>query len=147
MIDIANLRYDKHVVEGRVVFQRFKQGETKEIISNYIFPEIWEILNEYDCKPYLFPIHTTNNYVNFRNNFINRFRIYLNKIGVTKYFSSKSAHYSFINIGKQLQLNRDVLMELTGHSRGDVHSIYESGYSYEVKDEVHRKILDAVFKT
>ena len=147
LIDIANLRYDKHVVEGRVVFQRFKQGETKEIISNYIFPEIWEILNEYDCKPYLFPIHATNDYVNFRNNFINRFRIYLNKIGVTKYFSSKSARYSFINIGKQLQLNRDILMELTGHSRGDVHSIYESGYSYEVKDEVHRKILDAVFKT
>ena len=39
-------------------------------------------------------------------------------------------------------------MELTGHSRGDVHSIYESGFFLnKIKDEVHREILDAVFKT
>ena len=146
-IDIANLRHDKHIVKGRIVFQRFKQGQTKEIISNHIFPEIWEILNQYDCKPYLFPIHQAKSYITFRNNYSKVFRSYLSNIGITEYFTSKSARYSFINIGKQLQLNRDVLMELTGHSRGDVHSVYESGYSDEVKDEVHRKILDAVFKT
>ena len=146
-IDIANLRHDKHIIKERLVFQRFKQGETKETISNYIFPEIWEILNQYDCKPYLFPIYEAKNYNNFRNSYIQRFRLCLAQIGITEYFSSKSARYSFINIGKQLQLNREVLMELTGHSRGDVHSIYESGFSNEIKDEVHRKILDAVFKT
>ena len=146
-IDIANLRHDKHIIKERLVFQRFKQGETKETISNYIFPEIWEILNQYDCKPYLFPIYEAKNYNNFRNSYIQRFRLCLAQIGITEYFTSKSARYSFINIGKQLQLNREVLMELTGHSRGDVHSIYESGFSNKIKDEVHRKILDAVFKT
>ena len=77
--------------------------------------------------------------------FMENFRNYLSKIGITSYFSSKSARYTFINIGKELLLNRDVLMELTGHARGDVHSIYEGKFPNHIKDEVHRKIIDAVF--
>ena len=127
----TSLKY-KHINNNRAEFNRFKKGRT----------------NEFNCKPYLFPIHdNVKNYHDFRNNYSKVFRSYLAQIGITEYFTSKSARYSFINIGKQLQLNRDVLMELTGHSRGDVHSIYESGFSNEIKDEVHRKILDAVFKT
>ena len=48
-------------------------------------------------------------------------KIYLSD-GKTK--KKKYIHLK-IYLGKQLQLNRDILMELTGHSRSNVHSIYE----------------------
>ena len=49
---------------------------------------------------------------------IKRYRKQLQEQGVSSYVSSKSARYTFINIGKELLLNREILMELTGHSRG-----------------------------
>lgn len=145
LIDLANLRYDEHVKDGRVVFQRFKKGHTKEIIDNKIFPEAQAMLKQYDCAPYLVPIYKYV-YPEYRKNLNHRLRIKLKTLGVESYFTSKSARYSFINIGKELLLNREVLEELTGHSKGDVHSIYESGFPNDIKDDVHRKILDSLFR-
>jgi integrase len=149
-IDLANLRYDLHVKNGRVQFTRFKGG-TSEFIDNIIIPEALVILEKYkDNAPYLINIHKYQ-YTSLRNNYLKRFGKFIysikdenNKPLVESYFTTKTARYTFINLGKQLELNRDVVMEITGHSRGDVHSIYEGSYSYEVKDAVHRKIIDAV---
>jgi site-specific recombinase XerD len=137
-IDIANLQ-EKHIVNGRVKFERFKGG-TSEIINNKIFPEVYEILKTYDCKPYLFPIHKFT-YETVRKNMNTRFRDWFNSIGGESYISTKSARYTFINIAKEKGLNREVIMEITGHSRNDVHSIYEGGFSNKVRDEVHREII------
>jgi len=142
-VDITNLKKE-HIRQGRVKFVRFKGG-TNEIIDNKIFPEAEEILNKYQSESeYLLPIHQYS-YKPYRDKFTREFRKWIEEIGVTSYFSSKSARYTFINIGKELLLNRDVLMELTGHARGDVHSIYEGKFPNHIKDEVHRKIIDTVF--
>lgn len=149
-IDLANLRYDLHVKNGRVQFERFKGG-TYEFIDNLIIPEALAILEKYkDNTPYLINIHKYS-YTTLRNNYVRRFRKFISSIKnekkeqlIESYFTSKTPRYTFINLGKQLELNRDIMMEITGHSRGDAHSIYESSFSYEAKDAVHRKVIDAV---
>ncbi|MEE3724481.1 site-specific integrase [Riemerella anatipestifer] len=141
-IDIASLKKE-HIVGGRVKFERFKGG-TNEIIDNFIFPEAYEIINYFNDGEYLTDIYKYSDVKTARGNFNKRYRKQLEHIGINSYFSSKTARYSFINVGKELLLNRDVIMELTGHSRGDVHSIYEGKYSNKIKDEVHRKIIDEV---
>lgn len=142
-IDLANLK-KLHIKQGRVKFVRFKGG-TNEIIDNFIFQETQDILDKFEEKEYLTDIYKFS-FKTYRENFTKRYRKQLEEIGVTSYFSSKSARYTFINIGKELLLNRDVIMELTGHSRGDVHSIYEGKFPNHIKDEIHRKIIDAVIK-
>lgn len=143
-IDLYHLRYS-HIKNGRIKFERFKGG-TNEIIDNYVFPEAMEILDKYkDDSGYLVPLWQ-NESNSYRGNYITVFRKWLKKIGIESYFTSKTPRYTFINIGKQLFLNRDIIMELTGHSHGDVHSIYEGKFPHHVKDEVHRKIIDAVLE-
>lgn len=141
-IDIASLKKE-HIVSGRIKFQRFKGG-TNEIIDNFIFPEANEIINYFNDDEYLTDIHKYSDVKTARGNFNKRYRTQLEQMGISSYFSSKTARYSFINVGKELLLNRDVIMELTGHARGDVHSIYEGKFSDKIKDEAHRKIIDAI---
>lgn len=145
-VDLENLKYE-HIKNGRVKFQRFKGGTT-ELIDNKVFPEAEEILNKYkDDSGYLMYLHKFNSDKSeYRDNYVRKFRNWLKKIGITSYFSSKTPRYTFINIGKELLLNREIIMELTGHSLGDVHSIYEGKFPYHIKDEVHRQIIDAVLK-
>lgn len=143
-VDIANLRKE-HIRNGRIRFERFKGG-TNEVIDNRIFPEAEDILKKYECdSDFLLPVHKYS-YKPYRDKFTRDFRRWIDEIGVESYFGSKSARYTFINIGKELLLNRDIIMELTGHSRNDVHSIYEGKFSNAVKDEVHRRIIDAVLE-
>lgn len=143
-IDAANIK-KSHIQNGRIKFTRFKGG-TNEKINNFIFPEAQEILDQFaDESEYLTPIHKFS-YKTYRKSYLEDYRKWLEKIGVKSYFSTKTPRYTFINIGKQLLLNRDVVMELTGHARGDVHSIYEGGFPDYVKDEVHRTIIDSIKK-
>lgn len=142
-IDIANLKKE-HIVNGRLRFERFKGG-THEIVDNKIFPELQVILDKYEsASDYLFPIHQYS-YKKYRDSFSIGFRKILNDIGVGSYFSSKSARYTFINIAKELEVNREVVKELIGHNRkSDMLSVYEGSFTNKTKDEVHRAIIDAV---
>lgn len=143
-VDLANIE-KKHINNGRIKFERFKGG-THEVINNKIFPEAQGILDRYAGESnYLLPIHQYS-YRKYRESFSKRFRKWAESIGVTSYFSSKSARYTFINIGKELEVNREVMKEIIGHSRrnGDMLGVYESGFPDFVRDEVHRKIIDAV---
>ncbi len=143
-VDLANLRYDEHVKGGRIRFTRFKGG-SNEFINNKIIPEAQVILDQYkeSCSPYLINIHQYN-YKSHRANYDKRFGKWLESIGITSYFGTKTPRYTFIDLGKQLQLNRDVVKEIVGHASTDVHSIYEGIFSELVKDEVHEKIIQAV---
>lgn len=142
-VDLANLKKE-HLRNGRIKFVRFKGG-TNEIIDNFVFPEAEEILKKYENPESDFLMSFPNiKYLDIYRRFMVHFREYLKTIGVKSYFSSKSARYTFINIGKELQLNRDVIMELTGHARNDTHAIYEGKFPNQIKDEVHRKIIDAI---
>lgn len=149
-VDLLNLRYED-IRNNRLKFVRHKGG-TNETINTYIYPEAWEILEKYkDDSGYLMPFlqiyeAKSENY-SYRDNYIRRFRTWLkNHAHVTSYFTSKTPRYTLINIGKKLLLNRDVLIEITGHSHGDVHAIYESRFPDHIRDEVQRTIIDAVFK-
>ena len=143
-IDLANLRYDLHVKKGRIKFKRFKGG-TNEMIDNFIFPEAQIILNKYKSKDsnFLIPINLKA-YESARNNYQRRFSKWLKSIGIETEFGTKTPRYTFINVGKQLQLNRDIIMELTGHARSDTHSIYEGKFPDKIKDDVHRQIIDSI---
>lgn len=140
-IDIANLKYSEHVKKDRLIFKRFKGGNTYEWINNKIFPQAKAILDLYkDDSDFLINCHKLE-YVNLRNNYNNRFAKWLKSIGVTSYFTTKTPRYTFIDIGKKLELNRDVIMELTGHTRGDIHSVYEGDFLDSTQDQVHEKII------
>lgn len=144
-IDIANLKYSEHVKNGRIIFKRFKGGSTYEWINNKIFPEAQSILDLYkDESDYLTNIWRKTDYDNYRKNYNLQFKKWLKTIGIESYFTTKTARYTFIDIGKKLELNRDVIMELTGHTRGDVHSVYEGDFLDTTQDDVHFKIINAI---
>lgn len=141
-IDIANVRKDQ-IKNNRLKFGRYK-GNDMPSFDSFVPEEAKALMAEIDNGgDYIFPVQQFS-YRKSRDRYTNEFRKWLISIGVKSYFSSKSARYTFINLGKQLGLNRDVIIELTAHSRNDVHSIYEGSFSYEVRDEVHRKIIDAI---
>ena len=143
-IDIASIKKSQ-VKNNRIKFTRHKGG-TNEVIDNMLCPEALEIFSRYESdSEYLMGME---NYVYkfYRDRYVREFRKWKENLGITSYTDSKTPRYSFINIGKQLLLNRDVIMELTGHARGDVHSIYEGGFPNHIKDEIHQQIIDEIKK-
>jgi len=142
-VDLANLRYDLHIKNGRIKFERFKGGTT-ERIDNLIPLKAFEILELYKNENLYLINVDLKNYESLRNNYQRRFGKWLKSVGIDSYFGTKTPRYTFIDIGKQLLLNRDVIMELTGHKRGDVHSVYEGKFPYNIKDDVHNKIINSI---
>lgn len=143
-IDIASIK-KTDIRNNRIKFERHK-GNTNEIINNYIFPEAREILEHFhdENSEYLTPLHKFS-YDNYRKSYVVRIKALLKKIGIVSHVDSKTPRYSFIHIGsKELYQNRDIIKELVGHAQNDTHSIYEGKFPIKIKDEVHRKIIDAV---
>ena len=140
-IDLANLRYDKHVFDGRIEFKRHKGG-TNEFVSNKILPEAKAILDLYDCRPYLVPIFKYENYTTFRGNFIRRFAKYCESLNLTRKPITKTARYTFINRAKEMLIDERITMELVGHAGKGTHSLYQDEFPYHVRDEAHRSIIE-----
>ena len=143
-IDIACIKKSQ-IKNNRIKFVRHKGG-TQEIIDNMLCPEALEIFSRYENdSEYLMDIYKYS-YKPYRDKYTRGFREWKESLGIDSYFGSKTPRYSFINIGKQLFLNRDVVMELVGHSQNDIHSNYEGGFPIHVKNEVHQNIIDEVKK-
>ena len=140
MFDLKKMRYDKHVVNGRIEFKRGK-GNSGVFCSNKIFPEALEILKRFDCKPYLVPVFEQKNYTSFVSNFNNRFPPSVVDLELSRRPLTKSARYTFINRGKMLMIDERVVRQLVGHSENSVHSIYSGRYSYDVTDKAHEEII------
>lgn len=140
-VDLANLRYDKHVVNGRLQFNRFKGG-TDAFINNLIPDPAWEILSLFDCKPYLVPIYKYQDY----NSYLNKCNKYLNDrtidLQLSKKPLSKSARATFIDRAQQLLIDERITMEIVGHTQQTVHSIYTDEFPLHVRDEAHLKIIE-----
>ena len=141
IIDLAHLRYDKHIFNNRIEFKRHKGG-TNEFVSNTIFPEAKAILDLYDCRPYLVPIFKYKKYTTFRNNFTNRFPKYCEPLGLTRKPIAKTARYTFINRAKELLIDERITMELVGHARRGTHSLYQDDFPFHIRDEAHKKIIE-----
>lgn len=143
-IDIASIK-KSDVKKGRLKFERFK-GNTLEIINNYVFPEAQAIFKYYNdpMSEYLLPLFKYS-YKPYRDKYVREIRKILLKMGIDSYVDSKTPRYTVIQIGsKELYQNRDIIKELVGHAQGDTLSIYEGKFPEKIKDEVHRKIIDAV---
>ncbi|AXT55719.1 hypothetical protein D1815_08135 [Aquimarina sp. AD1] len=139
--DLVNLRYDEHVSNGRIEFNRFKGG-TNVLVSNYIFPEAWELLQKYDCKPYLIPLALTNNYNTFIPNMSRYFASIQEKLKLSKKPYSKAPRYSFITRAQQILIDERITIKIVGHSQQSTHSIYKDEFPFHVRDEAHKKIID-----
>lgn len=140
MGDLARLRYDKNVVEGRIEFNRGKGG-TEVRVSNKIFPEAWEILDRYDCRPYLTPLGKMK-YSNFIPNMSRYLKDIKDDLGLSKIPYSKAGRYTFITRAQMLMIDERVCEEIVGHARIRMHSVYMDEYPAHVRDNAHKKIID-----
>lgn len=144
MVDLANLRYDIHVVQGRIQFYRHKGG-TDCFVNNKIMPEAMELLNRFDCYPYLVPIYKYKDYHSFVNKVNKRFSNKTLDLVLTRKPLTKSARYSFINLAQQLLIDQRITMEIVGHMQtSSTHSIYTDEFPMHVRDEAHRLIIDSI---
>lgn len=144
-VDLASLRYDKHVQNDRIVFRRQKGG-TNTLINNRIFPLAKDILKKFDCYPYLVPIFKYKDYNSYLNRVNRRFRESTIDLKLIKPPLTKSARYSFITRAQQLLIDERITMEIVGHSQQKIHSIYTDEFPLEVRDKAHFRIIDCLLE-
>lgn len=139
-VDLAHLRYDKHVVNGRIIFKRNKGG-TDVLVNNKIFEVAQDLLNKFDCYPYLIPAYkyaSHHQYLNWCNNKLHKITTDLR---LSKKPLTKSARYTFITRAQQLLIDERVTIEIVGHAQQSTHSIYTSEFPLLVRDTAHEKII------
>ncbi len=139
LFDLYQLRYDKNVRNGRIEFNRGKGG-TDVFVSNKILPQAQEILDIFDCKPYLIP--QAGNYRNYQSKFVSRFDQSILDLELSMRPYLKAARYSFINRAKELLIDERIVKEIVGHSDQSVHSIYTGNFTDAVRDEAHTRIIE-----
>ncbi|MBO0323677.1 site-specific integrase [Muricauda sp. CAU 1633] len=139
---LAKLRYDKHLINGRIVFNRDK-GRSKTACNNLIAEQAWTILEQYkkpDC-PYFVPIHLSSNYKTFSGNFCRRLRELSRKLDLSIELRPKSARYTFIDRAQQLLIDERVTAQIVGHKRRTTTSIYTNDFPLNFQDDAHLKII------
>ncbi len=142
MVDLVNARYDKNVVNGRFEFVRSKGG-TNVPVSNKIFDQARQIMDIYDCKPYVIPVRSFGSDSNMMlANVSRRYGDIKNVLGLTKKPYSKAPRYTFINRSRELLVDERICIEIVGHSQSSTHSIYKDEFSYGVRDAAHLKVID-----
>ncbi len=143
---LAKLRYDRNVVNGRIVFNRNK-GNSNTSCSNVILTPAKEILKIYKTteSPYLVPIHLATNYRTFTGNFSRRMRELSRKLSLSVELRPKSARYTFIDRAQQLLVDERVTAQIVGHKRRTTTSIYTNDFPLRFQDEAHLKITNVKF--
>lgn len=140
MVDLAMLRYDLNVVDGRIQFYRQKGG-TNAFINNKIFAPAMDILKLFDCYPYLVPIYKYKNYKAFVNNCNKRLSNITEDLNLSRKPLTKSARYTFINRAQELLIDARITSEIVGHVQQSTHSIYTNNFALHVRDAAHEKII------
>lgn len=142
-VDLAQLRYDEHVSNGRIQFRRAKGG-TSAMVNNKIFDEAAEILQYFDCYPYLVPLYKYKRHKDFVSNMNDRLGETLKDLKLTRKPLSKSARYTFINRAQELLIDERITAELVGHKRKTTTSIYTKNFPLVVRDEAHKRIIEVL---
>ena len=140
-VDLAALRYDKHVKNNRIIFKRHKGG-SNVIINNAILPQAAEILSYFNCRPYLVPIfkyYDYNKYLNLCNKWLIN---HTQDLELSKPPLTKAARYSFITRAQQLLIDERITVEIVGHSQHSTHSIYLDQFPDHIRDAAHKKIIN-----
>lgn len=141
---LAKLRYDEHVINGRINFNRDK-GRSKTFCSNILTPQAKEILKLYDCNPYLVPIYKTAKYSTFSTNFSERMKLLSEKLGLSVKLKPKSARYTFIDRAQQKLVDERITAQIVGHKRRTTTSIYTNDFPLKKQDKYHKKIIKIEF--
>ncbi|WP_422858805.1 hypothetical protein ACOKFD_15815 [Flagellimonas sp. S174] len=137
---LAKLRYDENIQNGRVIFNRNKGG-SKMSCNNIIVPQALEILEMFDCKPYLVPIHKTGNYDSFIRNFRRGLIKISEQLELGSVMHPKSARYTFIDTAQQELIDERITAQIVGHKRRTVTSLYTNDFPLDVQDKAHRIIV------
>ena len=121
---LSKLRYDRHLVNGRIVFNRDK-GNSKTSCNNIVPKQAVEILELYkkSGEPYFVPIHNAKNYRTFSGNFSRRMRELSRKLDLSVELRPKSARYTFIDRAQQMLIDERVTAQIVGHKRKTTTSI------------------------
>lgn len=139
---LAKLRYDKHLINGRIIFNRDK-GRSKTSCNNIVPDQALDILKLYktDQSPFFVPIHLASSYKTFSGNFSRRLRELSRKLDLSVELRPKSARYTFIDRAQQLLIDERITAQIVGHKRKTTTSIYTNDFPLEVIDQAHRKII------
>ena len=139
---LSKLRYDKHLVNGRIIFNRDK-GNSKTSCNNLVPQQAMEILKLYQKidEPFFVPIHKANNYKTFSGNFSRRMRELSRKLNLSVELRPKSARYTFIDRAQQLLIDERVTAQIVGHKRKTTTSIYTNDFPLNFQDKAHIKIV------
>ena len=139
---LAKLRYDRNLVNGRIIFNRNK-GNSKTSCNNIVPKQALEIMEIYkeDSKPFFVPIHNANNYRTFSGNFSRRMRELSRKLELSVQLRPKSARYTFIDRAQQLLIDERVTAQIVGHKRKTTTSIYTNDFPLSAQDSAHSKII------
>jgi len=140
-VDLAALRYDIHVVDGRIQFYRNKGG-TNVFVNNIILPEAKALLKLFDCKPYLVPIYKYKDYHSYLSKCNSNLHERTADLNLTVKPTTKSARYTFITRAQQLLIDERITIEIVGHAQQSTHSIYTNEFPLSVRDKAHKKIIN-----
>ncbi len=138
---LKDMRYDKHVVNGRIEFYR-KKGKKFVKVNNKILPQAEELLKEFNCYPYLVPIYRLSNYDGLIPNISRDFKKIQDILGLSKKPYSKAPRYTFINLAQDMLIEERLVIQLVGHSQQSTHSIYKREIPLSIMDEAHEKIIE-----
>jgi integrase len=138
---LAKLRYDRNIQNGRLVFNREKGG-SKMPCNNTIPKPALQILEKYDCHPYLVPIYRTGNYDSFIRNFRRALIKIAEELELGVVMHPKSARYTFIDRAQQLLIDERITAQIVGHKRKTVTSLYTNEFPLDKQDKAHLKIVD-----
>ncbi len=137
---LAKLRYDENVQGNHIHFNRDK-GRSKAACRTIISKQAFEILKQYNCKPYLVPIYKSANYNTFRSNFTERMKKLSIILELSTQLRPKGARYTFIDRAQQLLIDERITAQIVGHKRRTTTSLYSNDFPQKVQDEAHLKIV------
>lgn len=137
---LSRLRYDQNLVNGRIAFHRQK-GNSNMGCNNLIPLEAARILENYDCRPFLVPIHQAKTYKLFVDNYRSRLRLLCRNLGLSVELRPKSARYSFIHHAQEQLIDERITAQIVGHKRKTVTSLYTNDFALETQDKAHLRII------
>ncbi|MCL6275422.1 site-specific integrase [Muricauda sp. 2012CJ35-5] len=139
---LAKLRYDRHLVANRIIFNRDK-GRSKTLCNNILPEEALEVLEIYKDSsfPFFVPIYKANNYKTFSGNFSRRMRDLSRKLQLSVELRPKSARYTFIDRAQQLLIDERITAQIVGHKRRTTTSIYTNDFPFKLQDDAHLRII------
>ena len=166
-LDLIDLYYLKkeNYVDGRIYLTRRKRGDDGIEFDIRVFDKAKVIFDRYwsEDPEYIFPwLKYKSSYATFRRNMradllkIQRdYNTYVNKVKKETgenlvrifvkptggYLGSKVARHSFATIGRHLLIDDRIVMDIQGHEREGINSVYSDTFPEEIRDEAHKKII------